>query len=130
MFQRSGSDIVFSQYAQDPYEEFNEMLRCDRENANRMAKEKKTRPRRKDTVNKPNSTQSFVMSRHQRRGIKLIKISVMDLCNNSLGSDSDNETENVIISAQYIVKEVVDPIVDETESLVRKISKSLIEYSD
>ncbi|CAD0205759.1 unnamed protein product [Chrysodeixis includens] len=95
----SGLDIVFSQYAQDPYEDFNEMLRRERENTNRVAKEKKTRLRRKDAVAKPNSTRSFVMSRHQRRGLKLIKISVIDLCNNSPGSDSDNESDNVIITA-------------------------------
>lgn len=127
LFQIAGSDIVFSQYAQDPYEEFNEMIRCERETNSQVPKEKKSTPRRREKSKKHNSTQSFVMSRHHRRGSKLIKISVIDLCNNSPDSDSDSNSDNVIIQAQYVVKDAVDFIMDETESLVKKISKSLID---
>lgn len=105
------------------------MLRCEREVSNHALKENKTTAQRRVKSKKHNSTQSFVMSRIHRRGSKLIKISVIDLCNNnySPNSDSDSNRENVIIQAQYIVKDAVDFIMDETESLVRKISKSLLD---
>lgn len=128
MLQFSEADIAFSQYAQDPYEEFNEMLRREGEGSNRATKDKKSKQRRREKSKKQNSNKSFVMSKLQRRGIKLIKISVIDLCNNnSQESDSDSDPENVILCAQYIVKDVVDSVMDETECLVKKISKSLID---
>lgn len=117
---------MFSQYAQDPYEGFSELCRSEPE---LKPKEKKPRQRRRETVKKQNATKSFVVSRLQRRGLKLIKISVIDLCNNnnSQTSDSESENENVVISAQYIVRDAMDSVMDETESLVKKISKSLID---
>ncbi|XP_050561675.1 uncharacterized protein LOC118281312 [Spodoptera frugiperda] len=133
MLKIAGSDVMFSQYAQDPYEEFNEMIRCERAplrtrlGCSQAPKEKKNTSRRKDKSKHHNSTQSFVMSRHHRRGSKLIKISVIELCNDSPDSDSDSNSDNVIIQAQYVVKDAVDFIMDETESLVKKISKSLID---
>lgn len=125
MFQISDSEIVFSQYAQDPYEGFSELCRSEPELC--KPKEKKPKQRRRETLKKQNATKSFVVSRLQRRGLKLIKISVIDLCNNNQTSDSESENENVVISAQYIVRDAMDSVMDETESLVRKISKSLIE---
>lgn len=127
LFQISDSEIVFSQYAQDPYEGFSELCRTEPEQC--KTKEKKQKLRRRETSKKQNATKSFVVSRLQRRGLKLIKIAVIDLCNNngSQTSDSDSENENVVISAQYIVRDAMDSVMDETESLVKKISKSLID---
>lgn len=127
MLQFSEADIGFSQYAQVPYEEFNEMLQREDESSNRVTKDKKSKQqRRQEKSKKQNSNKSFVMSKLQQRGVKLIKISVIDLCkNNSQDSDSDSDTENVILCAQYVVTNVFDSVMDETECLVKKISKSL-----
>lgn len=121
----SESEIVFSQYAQDPYEGFSEMLRIEPEHCNRITKNKKSKQQRREKLKKQKPTKSFVMRRTQQRGTKLIKISVVDLCNNLQTSDSESDSENVIINVQYIVKDAIDSVMDETESLVKKISKSL-----
>lgn len=119
---------MFSQYAQNPYEGFSETLHNEPEHSKHVTKEKKSKQRCREKSKKHNPTKSFVMSRLQRRGMKLIKISVVDLTNNnSQTSDTDSDSENVIISAQYIVKDAIDNVMDETESLVKKISKSLID---
>lgn len=101
---------------------YNEPPHCSQ-----LTKDKKSkRQRREKPSHKKQPTKSFVMSKLHRRGIKLIKISVIDLCNNNT-SDSDSDSENVIINAQYIVKDAIDSVMDDTESLVKKISKSLID---
>lgn len=122
----SDTEIVFSQYAQDPYEGFSEMLRTEPEHSKRVTKDKKSKQQRREKLKKQ-PTKSFVMKRIQQRGLKLIKISVVDLCNNLQTSDSESDNENVIINVQYIVKDSIDSVMDETESLVKKISKSLID---
>lgn len=127
LFQVSDSEIVFSQYAQDPYEGLSEMYPCEPEQCKQTKQTQTKKQRRREPLKKHKPTKSFVMSRLQRRGTKLIKITVIDLCNNSQTSDSDSESENVVISAQYIVKDAIDSVMDETESLVKKISKSLID---
>lgn len=123
----SESEIVFSQYAQDPYEGFSEMFRTEPEHCKRVTKDKKSKQQRREKLKKQKPSKSFVMSRIQQRGIRLIKISVVDLSNNPQTSDSESDSENVIINAQYIVKDAIDSVMDETESLVKKISKSLID---
>ena len=120
---------MFSQYAQDPLEGFSEIFPTT------VAKKSKPRRREKtiqtNIMKKQRGMRSFVMRKLQRRGTKLIKISVLDLSNdNIISADSENDNENVILKAQYIVIDAVDNILDETESLVRKISKSLIDYDD
>lgn len=127
---------MFSQYAQDQDYlneiEFSKMNRSEAECSTKPkleTKDKNLKQRRREKPKKRNSTKSFVMNRHHRQGLKLIKIQVIDLCNNNntiQSSDSDNDSENILINAQYIVTDVVDSVMDETESLVKKISKSLI----
>lgn len=130
--QISESEVVFSQYAQDPDEEYYEMLRNEPEQSNKQAvKEKTCKQRCKPKIKKQKPTKSFVMSRLQRQGIKLIKISVIDLCNNnnnnSQTSDCDSDNENVVLNAQYIVKDALDYVMDDTEALIKKISKTLVD---
>lgn len=78
---------------------------------------KAKRQRREKPSHKKQPKKSFVMSKLQRRGIKLIKISVIDLCYNN-SSDSDIDSENVIINAQYIIKDAIYSVMDDTESIV------------
>lgn len=126
MFQISDSELMFSQCAQYP-EDFDVMYHSKAESSKQVPKSKKLSQRR-EKRKRQNSAKSFVMSRLHQRGIKLIKISVIDLCNNNIQpSDSDSDSENIIINAQYIVKDAMDSVMDETESLVKKISKSLID---
>lgn len=104
------------------------MFRSEPEHSKQVTKDKKPKQRCREKSKKQKPNKSFVMSRLQRRGIKLIKISVVDLCNNNSQTiDSDSDSENVIMNAQYIVQDCIDSVMDDTECLVKKISKSLID---
>lgn len=72
---------------------------------------------------------SFVMSKTSvKKGLRVIQIKVMDLHNaGEIKGDISDDDEKVTLSAQYIVRDPVDNIMDSTESLIGKISKSLLE---
>lgn len=125
------SEIVFSQYAQDPLENFTQQceelfgkqptkLKIDKRNG-----KQKREPSKKNGV----SLKSFVISKEQR-GSRLIQIKILDLAadqaarTTAQGADGDDD-ESVVLSAQYVVQDSVDEIMDLTETLVRKISKRL-----
>lgn len=65
---------------------------------------------------------SYVKSKSTSRPHHLIKIEVFDL----MESEETNSGDSVL-SAQYVVTDVVDDIFDSTETLVRKISKRISE---
>ncbi|XP_048486984.1 uncharacterized protein LOC125490756 [Plutella xylostella] len=65
------------------------------------------------------TTTSYVMSKSPRPGHRLVRIEVVDL--NSSTSDS----ECVVLKAQYVVTHPVDEIIDMTENLVKKITKTM-----
>ncbi|CAH0697293.1 unnamed protein product [Spodoptera exigua] len=99
----SESEIVFSQYAQDPLDGFSEMFRSEPEHSKQVTKDKKPKQRCREKSKKQKPNKSFVMSRLQRRGIKLIKISVVDLCNNNsqtIDSDSDSLDPTTAMSVE------------------------------
>lgn len=89
---------MFSQYAQYP-EDFDAMYHSKAKSSKQVPKSKK-RSQRREKPKRQNSTKSYVMNQHQRRGKRLIKISVIDLCKDiPTSSDSDN----IISNAQYTV---------------------------
>lgn len=122
------TEVCFSQYAQDPLENFDELY-PDLSIKHREPKERKSKPKRENAKKKNNlQPKSFVISKEPRRGIHLIKIKVIDLTMDSQQSlDSDNDES--ILSAQYVVKDAVDEIMDLTESVINKISKKLCGYN-
>lgn len=68
---------------------------------------------------------SYVKVRNERKGIRLIKIKVLDLTA-PLELDGDSESsDGGLLSAQYVVMDSADNIMEETEELVSKISRKL-----
>ncbi|KAL0883314.1 hypothetical protein ABMA27_016725 [Loxostege sticticalis] len=120
------ADIMFSQYAQDPLENFTQQYQELLKNQP-IKLEKKRRQKRELTKKKMNvSSKSFVISK-EHHGIKLIQIKILDLQKEPivLSPDEEDIEDNVVLSAQYVVQDSVDEITDLTEVLVRKISKKL-----
>lgn len=70
----------------------------------------------------PNRT-SYIINREIRRGQRLIQIKIYDLME---GDESDSlDSESEIISAQYVVMDPIDEILDSTENLINRISKQI-----
>lgn len=117
-------DFPLSQCAQDPLfgfsEEFPEFSRA-RQNLNNEQKEKRTKRKRESHHSmKPTLNHSFVQTKDRRKGYRVIQIKVLDL-----DGDQDQAEESVVISAQYVVRDCIDEIMDQTESIINKISKKL-----
>lgn len=72
----------------------------------------------------PLAPASYVITKPNRRACRLIKIEIIDL----IPPETLN-TDNSIVSAQYIVSDNVDDIMTMTESLVHKISKKICNES-
>lgn len=121
----SDIDIAFSQYAQDPLEDFS--LRypdLSTRQQREETKEKKSKTKR-DTLKRklPLSSKSYVISKEKRKGTHLIQIKIFELKDSN---ECDVESEdNIVISAQYMVNEGLDDIMDETKRIVNKICKNI-----
>lgn len=72
--------------------------------------------------------QSFVINSVPHKGIRLIKIQVLDLECDQLISDCIHD-DRVVLSSQYVVKDVGDEIMDQTEKIINNISKKICNYS-
>uniref|UniRef100_A0A1E1WJ05 Uncharacterized protein n=1 Tax=Pectinophora gossypiella TaxID=13191 RepID=A0A1E1WJ05_PECGO len=75
--------------------------------------------------NKTKPLQSFVIRKEPRKGIRLIKITIQDLIEEASSSPQTADSDSVVLNAQYVVKDAVDDIFDQTENIVNKISKKL-----
>ena len=60
---------------------------------------------------------SFIISQPPRRGVRLIKVKVYDLC---------GDNEKAVISVQYVQLDAIDEIMDLTDNLVQKMSKNIL----
>lgn len=70
---------------------------------------------------------SSIHIREPTKGIRLIKIQILDVQNSS---ESDSESDSKILrSAQYVVKDVCDEVMDETDRLISSISKKICGYN-
>lgn len=72
-----------------------------------------------------NPQQSFVVKSAPAKGRRLIKIEIIDLEQEAAASDDDTP----LLSAQYVVTEHIDQIMDQTENLINNISKKICGYS-
>ncbi|XP_028167786.1 uncharacterized protein LOC114358105 [Ostrinia furnacalis] len=121
-------EIIFSQYAQDPLDNFTqqyEEMFSKMPAKVKVEKKNRQKPLKKNGV----SSKSFVITKEQR-GTKLIQIKILDLAVDqssrtvSNGADGE-EDDSTVLSAQYVVHDPVDEIMDLTETLVKTISKRL-----
>lgn len=92
---------------------------------NQSSKKMKTRVMK----HKRRLNSSFVKSKISlKSGLRVIQIKVLDLLREGdIKDDISEDDDRVALSAQYIVRDPVDNIMDSTESLISKISKSLVE---
>lgn len=128
------SSIMLSQFAYDPWEGLtqrcNEIMDKNQTSEPQAPREKRVR-RKPEPVRKAQKlTESYVISRERIRGIRLIKISVCDLRSEppaSFVQESGGtvDEDSVVLSAQYVVTDSVDEIMDLTETVIRKITKKL-----
>lgn len=70
---------------------------------------------------------SFVVQSASTSGRRLIKIQIIDISDTRVPSES--EEENTLLSAQYVVQDHSDQIMDQTESVISNISKKNCGYS-
>ncbi|XP_028164597.1 uncharacterized protein LOC114355777 [Ostrinia furnacalis] len=120
----------FPQYAQDPLQQFTQQYK-DLFGVESTQIDQKRKKRVSPKNNKRITPKSFVVCNEQK-GFKMIQIKVVDLVcerdranSNSSSSTSDADSECVLLSAQYVVHDAVDEIMDMTECVIKKISKKL-----
>lgn len=119
---------LFEQNAQDPLANFNEVF-PELANQHREASKKKTKRHggRQEPPTPPKKPlqngASYVYSNESRRGLRLIRIEVVDLENGVV--QSDNESEKVLYMAQYVVTDNFNTIMEQTEQLITNISKKI-----
>lgn len=122
------------QHAQDPWntqafqEEFPELanLPLPEPSAPNLSQIKK-KPKHRVVKRKTKSPSSFVKTRGPRaEGLRLIQIKVIDL-DKKQEAVNISDDENVVLSANYIVRDSVDSVMDSTTSLIQQISKSLLQ---
>ncbi|RVE42696.1 hypothetical protein evm_012663 [Chilo suppressalis] len=100
------TDIMFSQYAQDPLENFTQQ--CEELFG--------YQPKEEQESKKPEIRVLELTSESNTGGME----------GSSSATFADNgSNERVVLSAQYVVHDQVDEIMDLTECIVRKISKKL-----
>lgn len=118
-------DLVFSQYGQGfPTPSLSWHVPEQRQlSEQQRLSNKKPRAKRDCQKRKLPPCQSYVINNEKRKGQRLIQIQVLDISEQQ-ESASDNE-DAVVMSAQYIVSEPVDYVMEETLSLINKISKKL-----
>lgn len=69
--------------------------------------------------------QSYVIKEEPTNGRRLVKIQIIDISESRM----DHKKKDVILAAQYVIKDDDDTIMDETEKLVNNISKKMCGYS-
>lgn len=127
----SDNEIFFYQDAQDPLEGFSEAYPhlCEQATDTSNTRKRKVNKSYRETSKRRSivKTDSFVVRKEAKHGRKLIQIKVVDLTEGCQTRDIDEDS--ALISAQYVVTEQVDDILDETERVINKISKKLCGYS-
>lgn len=78
--------------------------------------------------NKYRDVHSFVINSAPTKGLRLIKIQVIQMDGSQRVSDCVND-DCVVLSSQYVVKDVGDEIMDQTEKIISNISKKICGYS-
>lgn len=129
------------QSAQDPLEGFTEEFlkmqsqpkskKTSQQRRNKMkCKTKKNIAATSEAIksNKYRDVHSFVINSAPKKGLRLIKIQVIQMDGSQRVSDCVND-DCVVLSSQYVVKDVGDEIMDQTEKIISNISKKICGYS-
>lgn len=129
--------IMFSQYAQDPLEGFDEQLEQETTLSRRIVDAitnpipKKRKGKVTNRIVKRSSTgrpPSFVINNDACKGNKLVRIQIIDIsC--SVPDTSKEDDDNVLLSAQYVASDGYDEVIENAEGLINKISKKICGYS-
>lgn len=132
------SNIMLSQYIHDPWEGLTqacqEILEPKTQNRGPQVSREKRIKRKAEHQKKrvQHAAKSFVINKERTKGIRLIQIKVRDLniepsCSTAVleSDECSDDGDNVMLSAQYVVMDTVDEIMDLTETVIRKISKKL-----
>lgn len=127
------------QCAQNPLERFTEELlkiqskpklsKTDQHKRHRKIKSKINKRIDLENTNNNNcGAHSFVINSTPTKGLRLIQIQVTQLDDSQPNNHcvSDN---SVLLSSQYVVKDISDEIMDQTEKIISNISKKICGYS-
>lgn len=107
-------DLSLLQCAQDPLEGFSE----DYPELSSRNRHKKSKSKRETAKPRKLHEKSYVIHSNKKKGRRLIQIKVFDLL-------SDDSEESLVLNTQYVVRDMMDDVMDDTESVIRKISKKL-----
>ncbi|XP_028177729.1 uncharacterized protein LOC114365374 [Ostrinia furnacalis] len=135
MMQNSDMNIMLPPFTYDPWEGLTQACPdvSGQVGEPQTSREKRVRRKTEQPTRKKarSSAKSYVISKERTRGLRLIQIKVCDLtsepsCSTAWDPDEHSESDdNVMLSAQYVVTENYDEIMDMTESVIKKISKNL-----
>jgi hypothetical protein len=126
--------IVFSQYAQDPFELPQKFDDSDLyKKVKNTIDSQKTKQRKGNTSNKIvkksiGRPPCFVINNKAGKGSRLIKIQIIDI-KDGVTDQNDDQNEKVLLNAQYVANDGYDDIIDSTEEVINKISKKMCGYS-
>lgn len=103
---------IFTHYAQNPDDDFDDYFEKNRTLKSRSEEHKNKNPKWDSTI--INNRASYIISKDVEKARILIKISLFDLDNSMTtgGCDGDNV---MLTAAQYVVKDSVDEIMNLTE---------------
>lgn len=75
--------------------------------------------RSSNETRKTQKSSSYVYNELTEKGHHLVKIAVYDLC--------EENSEKAVLNAQYVVRDIVDEVMDMVENIIRIISKKVCE---
>lgn len=107
-----------------PFEDYDDALELSipaGQESKEKEKKKKTQKNKMELRKKVQASSSYVITKAPRRALKRIKIEIFNI----IGGQTSSTSEDSVVSAQYIVSEVVDDIMDKSEKLVNEICKKL-----
>ncbi|CAG9791197.1 unnamed protein product [Diatraea saccharalis] len=124
------------QCAQDPLEGFTEdilKMQSSSKSLKRTRHNRKIKCKRRQSIQLDQTAKycgpvSFVINSAPTKGLRLIRIQVIELDRLQRISDSVNDN-SVLLNSQYVVKDVGDEIMDQTEKIINNISKKICGYS-
>lgn len=112
------SDLWF-QHAQP--QNYDDVLQDSTPSQDTKEKKKKKKNRLDRKKLNPAVLSSYVITKAPKRALRMIKIEIHDLNGPQTSTNSDDS----VVSVQYIQSEVVDEIMDLSENLVNKICKKI-----
>lgn len=75
--------------------------------------------KRSSSENRKTRNSSYVYNKISGKGHHLVKIAVFDL--------SEENNQSVVLSAQYVCRDIIDEVMDMVENIIRIISKKVCE---